>query len=373
MEAIGTLVTGIAHEFNNVLGASLANVEFARTGVGPDHPVRESIDEIDRAGQRARDIVRQILAFARPQAPQRRRLALGEVAQEAVRMVRVTLPPGIELVVDFSADMPTVFADATQIHQLLVNLCTNAGQAMSGNTGRIAVRLSGVTLTAAAVQAMPALQPGRFAHLSVWDSGIGIDPAVREHIFDPFFSTKPVGKGTGLGLAVVDGIVRAHEGAINVESQLGEGTTFHVYLPAAEQDAADEVSVRAHCRGHHVLFLDDNEDLVSAIARTLPRHGYRVSGHTSAETALNAVRAAPQAYDLFVSDYTMAGQSGLDVARELSRIRPDLPVAITSGYIDDNLRRMARELGIRQVLGKPYTLDELLEAIDRLTGRVAAR
>jgi len=376
LQALGTLATGIAHEFNNVLGAILANVELARMDAEPGHPVRESIDEIDKAGRRARDIVNQILAFARPRAPQRRRLLLEEVAREAVGMVRVTLPPRIELAVELSADAPAVLADATQVHQLLVNLCTNAWQAMSGNSGRISIRLCEVALDAAeAARATPGLQPGRFARLSVSDSGNGIDPAIREHIFDPFFSTKPLGEGTGLGLAIVYGIVRAHEGAIEVESRPGEGTTFHVLLPAAEgmeePEGARAAQVRTPRRGRSILYLDDNENLVSAVARTLPRHGHRVSGHTAAETALGAVRSAPQAYDLFVSDYTMAGWSGLEVARELSRIRADLPVVIISGYVDDKLRRMARELGVRQVLSKPYSLDELLDAIDRSTGDAA--
>jgi PAS domain S-box-containing protein len=376
MQAIGTLATGIAHEFNNALRAILANVELARMDLGPEHPVRGSIEEIDRAGRRARDIVQQILAFARPQALQRRCLALPEVAQEALRLLRVTLPPRIELATDFSPDTPAVLADATQIHQLLVNLCTNASQAMRGESGRIVIRLSDATLGAEALHAMPGLQPGRFARLSVSDSGTGIDPVVREHIFDPFFSTKPAGEGTGLGLAVVHGIVQAHEGAIDVESAAGKGTTFCVYFPAA-QDAAtpgatDEASVRADGRGRHVLFLDDNQELVSAMVRTLPRHGYRVSGHTAAEAALDAVRTAPQAYDLVVTDYKMPGLSGLDVARELARIRADLPVVIISGYIDRKLQETARELGVRQLLNKLHTSEELLDAIDRLTGtRVA--
>jgi signal transduction histidine kinase/ActR/RegA family two-component response regulator len=377
LQALGTLATGIAHEFNNVLGAILANVELARMDAGPGHPVRESIDEIDKASRRARDIVHQILTFARPRAPQRRRLMLDEVAREAVRMVRVTLPARIELAVDLSADAPAVLADATQIHQLIINLCTNAWQAMDGNSGRILIRVREVALdAAAAARATPGLQPGRFARLSVSDSGIGIDPMIREHIFDPFFSTKPTGEGTGLGLAVVHGIVRAHEGAIEVESRPGEGTTFHVLLPSAqgkdEPEGARDTQARTLRRARSVLYLDDNENLVSAVTRTLPRHGHRVVGHTAAEAALDAVRAAPQAYDLFVSDYTMAGWSGLEVARELFRIRADLPVVIISGYVDDQLRRMAQELGVRQVLSKPYTLDELLDAIDRSTGEAAA-
>jgi CheY-like chemotaxis protein len=248
---------------------------------------------------------------------------------------------------------------------------------MEGRSGKVVVRLSETTLGGTAMHGMPGLQPGRFAHLSVTDSGIGIDPAIRERIFDPFFSTKPVGQGTGLGLAVVNGIVQAHEGATEVESQPGKGATFHVYLPAVQETpecgAAEEAPVHAQGRGRRVLFLDDNEELVSALVKTLSRQGYRVSGHTVPEAALDAVRAEPQAYDVFVSDHKMPGMSGLDVARELSRIRPDLPVIIISGYVDNELQRMARELGVRRLLHKLHTLDELVEVIDQLTaGSVGA-
>jgi PAS domain S-box-containing protein len=372
MEAIGTLATGMAHEFNNVLRAILANVELARMDIASAHPVRANIEEIDKAGRRARDFVQRILAFARPQAPQRRRLTPCEVVQEAVRLMRATVPPQIQLVVEIGPDTPAVLADATQIHQLLINLCTNACQAMEGRSGKIVVSLSGTTLSAAAMHGTPGLQPGRFAHMSVSDSGIGIDPAIRERIFDPFFSTKPAGEGTGLGLAVVNGIVQAHEGAIEVESQPGKGATFHVYLPAAQETqehvAAEEPPVHAHSRSRRVLFLDDNEELVSALVKTLSRQGYRVNGHTAPNAALDAVRAEPQAYDVFVSDHKMPGMSGLDVARELSRIRPDLPVIIISGYVDNDLQRTARELGVRRLLHKLHTLDELVEVIDQLTG-----
>jgi signal transduction histidine kinase/CheY-like chemotaxis protein len=377
MEAIGTLATGMAHEFNNVLRAILANVDLARTDIASEHPVRANIEEIGKAGRRAKDFVQRILAFARPEAPQRRRLKPCEVVLEAVSSMRATVPPRIQLVAEISPDTPEILADATQIHQLLVNLCTNACQAMEGRSGKIPVRLSGTTLSAAAMHGSPGRQPGRFAHFSVSDSGIGIDPAIRERIFDPFFSTKPVGQGTGLGLAVVHGIVQAHGGAIEVESRHGEGATFHVYLPAAqetqEQGAADEASVRASGRRRHVLFLDDNEELVSALAQTLSRQGYRVSSHTVPEAALDAVRAEPQTYDVFVSDHKMPRMSGLDVARELSCIRPDLPVIIISGHIDGELQRMARELGVRHLLHKLHTLDDLVEAIDQLTGDPVAR
>lgn len=370
MEAIGTLATGMAHEFNNVLRAILANVELARMDLASGHSVRASIEEIDKAGRRARDFVQRILASARPQAPLLRRLALGDTVQEAVKSMRATVPPRIQLVAEIDPGAPEVLADATQIHQLLVNLCANACQAMEGKSGKIVVRLHDTTLDATAMQRLPGLQPGRFAHLSVTDSGIGIDPAIRHRIFDPFFSTKRVGEGTGLGLAVVDGIVRAHDAFIDVDSRSGEGATFHVYLPAAREDPAhvsnQEASIRAPAPRRRVLFLDDNEELVSAMVQTLSRQGYRVNGHTIPEAALDAVRADPQAYDVFVSDYKMPRMSGLGVARELSRIRPDLPVIIISGYVDEELQRLARELGVRRLLYKLHTLDELVDIIDQL-------
>jgi PAS domain S-box-containing protein len=371
MQAIGTLATGIAHEFNNVLRAILANVELARMDAGLEHPVRESIEEIDKASRRARDIVQRILAFARPRAPQRRRLALAEVAKEAIRLLAPTLPAGIELVADFGPGSPEILGDATQIHQLLLNLCTNASQAMGGAPGRITVRLSAVKAEGAGETAVPGLPPGPYARMSISDCGAGIDPAIRERIFEPFFTTKSNGEGTGLGLAIVHGIVRAHEGAIDLESEPGKGTTFHVYFPAAQPTAQQGVpagaSARAPGRGRHVLFLDDNEALVSAMVRSLSRRGYRVSGYSAPEKALPALREAPYSYDVVVSDYIMPGLSGLDVAREAAAVRPDLPVVIFSGHIDEGLRSKARELGVRQLLGKLDAPDELLEAIDRLT------
>jgi PAS domain S-box-containing protein len=371
MQAIGTLATGIAHEFNNVLRAILANVELARMDAPQDHPVRESIEEIDKASRRARDIVQRILAFARPQPAQRRRLCLAEVAREAIRLLGPTLPAGIELAADFGADTPEILGDATQIHQLLLNLCANAAQAMGAGPGRITVSTSGVQAGQGGEAALSGLPSGPYARLSISDSGSGIDPAIQGRIFEPFFSTKSVGEGTGLGLAIVHGIVRAHEGAIDLKSEPGRGTTFHVYLPAVQttpqRATPAEASARAPGHGRHVLFLDDSEALVSAMVRSLSRRGYRVSGYSRPEEALHALRERPRSYDVVVSDYIMPGMSGLDVAREVAAIRPDLPVVLFSGHIDDELRRKARELGVRQLLGKLDAADELTEAIDRLT------
>jgi CheY-like chemotaxis protein len=339
--------------------------------------VRESIEEIDKASRHARDIVQRILAFARPQPAQRRRVCLAEVAREAIRLLGPTLPAGISLVTDFDSATPEILGDATQIHQLLLNLCANAVQAMGKAPGNITVRACGVAAGPGGEAALRGLPSGPYARLSVSDCGAGIDPAIQGRIFEPFFSTKSAGEGTGLGLAIVHGIVRAHEGAIDLKSEPGKGATFHVYFPAVQAtmqgSAAAEPATRAPGRGRHVLFLDDNETLVSAMVRSLSRRGYRVSGYSSPEEALQAVREKPRSYDVVVTDYMMPGRSGLDVAREVAAVRPDLPVIIFSGHIDEDLRRRARELGVRQLLGKLDAPDELTEAIDRLTAGAAAR
>ena len=377
MQAIGTLATGIAHEFNNVLRAILANVELARMDAGPEHPVRESIEEIDKASRRARDIVQRILAFARPQPAQRRRLSLADVAREAIRLLTPTLPAGITLVADFDRDTPEILGDTTQIHQLLLNLCANAVQAMGASAGSITVRVSGVAAGPGGEAAIRGLPSGPYVRLSVSDCGSGIEPAIQGRIFEPFFSTKSAGEGTGLGLAIVHGIVRAHEGAIDLESEPGKGTTFHVYFPAVqatlERSTTADPSTRAPGRGRHVLFLDDSEALVSAMVRSLSRRGYRVSGYSAPQEALQALREKPRSYDVLVSDYMMPGLTGLDVAREAAAIRPDLPVIIFSGHIDEELRRRARELGVRQLMGKLDAPDDLTDAINRLTGDESAR
>jgi PAS domain S-box-containing protein len=374
MEAIGTLAGGIAHDFNNIIGAILGNAGLAREDIGAGHPALESIAEINKAGRRARDLVQQILAFSRKQALSRSVIALGPVVEEAIKLLQATLPAGVRLAADCAAGLPNVSADPTQIHQVLVNLCTNAWHAMEGRPGNIDICLDDCFVDAALAREHAGLRPGRYVRLSVRDSGKGMDAATKERIFEPFFTTKPVGMGTGLGLSVVHGILQRHEGAIVVDSTPGNGTTFHLYFPAVEAPAvadrpAGAVAGLPRGQGQHVLYLDDDEALVSLVSRMLERQGYRVSGYTLAQQALDAARADPGGFDLVVSDYNMPGMSGLDVARELSRIRPDLPVVVTSGYITDELREKAPLSGVRHLIYKPDTADELCEVVRRLTNR----
>jgi two-component system cell cycle sensor histidine kinase/response regulator CckA len=371
MEAIGTLAGGIAHGCNNIISAIIGNVELAREDIGADHPAMQSLDEIRKASRRARDLVSQILAFSRVQPQPRQAVALTPLVEEVVKLLRATLPAGIELGTTLADDVPNVLADPTQIHQILMNLCTNAWHAMNDGRGRIDIQIDSVVLGENAVRTHADLQSGRYAHLSVRDTGKGVDAVTLERIFEPFFTTKTVGEGTGLGLSVVHGIMRGYQGAITVNSQLGGGTTFHLYFPAAESAAGTAAAEKAPAaplrgRGQHVLYLGDDESLVRLITRMLERSGYRVTGYTESAYALQAVRADPGRFDLVVTDYNLPGMSGLDVAREMSRIRPDLPVVVASGYITDELRGKAPEAGVRQLVYKPNSAEELCETVRRL-------
>ena len=298
-------------------------------------------------------------------------------------LIRATLPTRLSLEVRCD-DVPLVLADMNQIEQVLINLATNAMQAMHNGPGRISIRLDTVTLDAAitgnqlALETLHARHPERTVRITVSDNGPGMDAATKERIFEPFFTTKPVGEGTGLGLAVVHGIVQGHEGAITVDSEPGTGTTFTVYLPVAEVDASTQPAhpgteaspALVLDGGPRILYLDDDESLVFLVERLLKRRGYRVTAHTQQEAALQALRADPAAFDLVLTDYNMPGMSGLDVAREVQAIRPELPVAVTSGFIDEELRGQAGGAGVRELIFKADEVEVFCDAIQQLVQAV---
>jgi PAS domain S-box-containing protein len=381
MEAIGTLAGGIAHDFNNALATILGNVELARQDVSTNPLALESLEEIRKAGSRTRDLVQQILSFSRRQPIERKLTALAPVIEESVRLLRASLPARLTLDVHCDTDVPAVQADAPQLQQVLINLATNAMQAMRSGPGRIGIRLDAVELGTELAEAHPALRAmhsrraGRAARLAVSDDGPGMDGATLTRIFEPFFTTKPVGEGTGLGLSVVHGIVQSHDGAIVVDSMPEKGTTFALYLPAAEMPAeTPESSLCAAAGpelnpdgGQHILYIDDDESLVFLIQRLLERRGFRVSGYVNQRAALAALRADPAAFSLVVSDYNMPGMSGLDVAREVRTIRADLPMAVASGFIDEELRTQAGGAGVRELIFKADAVEDLCDAFVRLT------
>jgi PAS domain S-box-containing protein len=374
MESIGTLAGGIAHDFNNILGAILGNVALALEKTGARHAAVPHLQEIRKAGLRARNLVRQILTFSRREPQELLTQPLRPVIEETHKLLRATLPAGVELHVTLSDEPLHVHADATQIQQVLMNLCTNAWHALKDGGGRIGVGLEAVTLDAAAGPRHDGLAPGRYAHVWVSDSGVGMDAATRERIFEPFFTTKPVGQGTGLGLSVAHGIVVAHHGTIQVDSEPGRGSTLHLYFPAVESPApaaSANTAAAEPARGHgeHVLYVDDDETMVAMVEHILMRAGYRVSGFQSAQAAIAAVREHPRRFDFVVTDFNMPECSGLDVAQALARIRPELPVVISSGYITPELRTRARDAGVRDLLEKQNTFEELSSLVGRLLPR----
>jgi len=373
MEAIGTLAGGIAHDFNNILGTILGNVELARQDAASNWQALVSLDEIQKAGYRARDLVQQILSFSRRQPTSRRAMALAPVVEESVSLLRSAFQGGVRIESRCAADTPSVMADPTQVQQVLLNLGANAAHAMEGRIGSIDIRVEGIildaTATATATQHALLLRPGHYARIVVSDAGHGMDNATQRRIFEPFFTTKPVGKGTGLGLSVVHGIMQTHDGAIIVHSEPGKGTRFELYFPRAEE-AVDAMTATAAGagggNGQHILYIDDDDAQLYMNKRMLERWGYRVSAYLEQREALAALRAGNISFDLVVTDFNMPGMSGLEVAQAVHDAQPDLPVIVVSGYITDALRAQAAAAGVRELIPKTHMVEDLLDALQRV-------
>jgi two-component system, cell cycle sensor histidine kinase and response regulator CckA len=385
MEAIGTLAGGIAHDFNNILATILGNVELARHSPKLDSNVLESLTEIRKAGTRARDLVGQILSFSRRQATVLKSLDLATIVEESVRLLRATLPGHILLNVRCEA-APPVVGDRTQLQQVLMNLATNSMQAIGGQKGEISISLDAVALSDALLREEPQLQElvsvqGSVVRLMVADTGPGMDEATLQRLFEPFFTTKAVNEGTGLGLAVVHGIVKGHGGIITVTSAVGTGTVFKVYFSATDklpEDAgvalpesnlpavATAPVVAGSPVAAHIMYVDDDEALVFLVTRLLERRGFRVSAFTNQRAALDALRGDPNGVSLLVTDYNMPGLSGLDLAREARDIRADLPIAVASGFVDEKLQSMAEAAGVRELIFKANVAEEFCNTVERL-------
>jgi len=368
MEAVGTLAGGIAHDFNNILTAINGYCELARLDA-PNTTVRAYLEAAQQAANRAADLVRQIMAFSRQGEQRRVPLALRAVVTEALGLLRATIPATVEIKAVEDDQLPLVLADATAIHQVVVNLGANASQAMKGRPGRLEVGLKAIAVDADFVATHPGLRPGRYVRLSVRDTGAGMDKATLARIFEPFFTTKGPGEGTGLGLAVVHGIVQSHDGAIFVYSEPGVGTQFQIYFPAHAGEAGSERKVAAPAvsrgQGERILFIDDEPMLARMGKKILERLGYVVEVYEDGANALAALRLRPGDFELVITDLTMPGMTGLEVAEEALRIRPDLPIILTSGYTATLTTERFREIGIREFLMKPHSFDSLGAAAHR--------
>lgn len=374
MQAVGTMAGGIAHDFNNILSAILGNVELAKEDAGPNSPAQVSLHEIEKAGRRARDLVRQILTFSRNEAPRRTAVALAELVSETERLLRVTLPPAVELHLHINANTPVVMADAVQVQQAVLNLCTNAIQAHGDDRGMVSIELSGIEPDLRLCDRLN-IAHGRYAMLTVLDSGKGMDGETLLRIFEPFFTTKEVGQGTGLGLAVVHGVMRSHAGAVDVQSAPALGSRFTLYFPATMPDVNVPLptplpepapAASAQVLGKHVMYVDDDHALVFLVERLLRRRGFRVSGFSDPNKAAAELRANAAAYDLLVTDFNMPGYCGVDLVREALRVRPDLPVALASGYITAEIEQSAIAEGVKALIHKPNDVEELCATVQRL-------
>ncbi len=364
MEAIGTLAGGIAHDFNNILGSILGNAELADQDLPEGHSAREFLSEISRAGERARDLVRRILGFTRQQDQLRKSLRLEQVAEEVAQMVRAGLPAAIDVTLTSGTDLPPVLADASQMHQVLMNLVTNSAQAIGDKPGSIRLTLRRVV--AGSDTSLPvALVAGDCLEVAVSDSGAGMGPGVLERMFDPFFTTKPVGQGTGLGLSVVHGIVQQHDGVIRVSSAPGLGTTVRVLLPGLGEEPETPITeAQAVSTGHgeRILLVDDEEALLLMNARILRRLGYFPVTANGPGHALRMIEEG-QEIDLVLTDLTMPGMSGIELAARLLRIKPELPIVLLTGYGLASSPEELRAQGIRAVLPKPVAIRALAETL----------
>ncbi len=370
LEALGTLAGGIAHDFNNILAAIVAYTELIRMDSSDPSAISAHADELDRAADRAKDLVQQILTFSRRQKQERRPTELGMAVRQALKLLRSTLPASIEILSFVDPHTPVVLADLTQVHQIVMNLGTNAAHAMRRQPGTLTVRLEGVDVGEPQAQGRPDLRAGRHARLTVRDSGEGMSQETLKRIFEPFFTTKAPGEGTGLGLAVVHGIVREHEGAVNVHSEPNAGTSFEIYFPEhpAELLADAELPPTLPRGSERVLLVEDETSLRHAIGRVLERLGYRVTAKENPRQALEAFEQSPAEFDVLLSDLTMPGMSGIEMARRLLEAHPTLPVVVMSGFMGSWTSESLIALGIRELIAKPIAPRELAVVLRRVLG-----
>ena len=367
MEAIGTLAGGIAHDFNNILYSIIGYTELTMDDVPEGSLAQKNLTEVLKGALRAKDMVRQILAFSRKDDIQKKPVKIQPVVKEALKLFRASIPTTIEIRQSIDEDCGPVLAASTQIHQIVMNLATNAYQAMQEKGGLLELTLMEEEI--GSDDSNPDLHPGRYLKLTVSDTGHGMNSVVMKKIFDPYFSTKGPGEGTGMGLAVVHGIVKSHGGNITVYSKLGEGTIFHVYLPLIEARPVEPKTVPAEptpTGREHILFVDDEEPIVRMMQQILERLGYQVTSRTSSVGALEAFKAKPDEYDLVITDMTMPNMTGIELAPRLREIRSDIPIIMCTGFSETIDEDRAKNMGILAYIMKPFLIDEIAKTIRKI-------
>ncbi len=377
MEAIGTLAGGIAHDFNNILGAILAHAELAKEDVEKDQkPVVEDLVGIIESADRAKELIKQILTYSRKESHKLEPLAPNFIIRESLKLLRATLPANIEIKEDIDCEKKFILADPTKIQQVIMNLCTNALHTMEETGGTLTVTLSNHLPSDKDTVVAGEISSGQFLKLSVSDTGQGLEPDDIERIFDPYFTTKPVDKGTGLGLSVIDGIVKDYKGFIEVNSSVGQGSTFNVYFPVLnvenpviENATPSEIEEFINTASKHILIVDDEQKLVGLIKRHLERLGYTVTATADSQDALAKFRAAPHMFDIVMTDQTMPGLTGAELSKRILEIAPSMPIIMTSGHSDVISERDALAIGIKKYVLKPLHGDEIVNAINEVLSK----
>ena len=369
MEAIGTLAGGVAHDFNNILSIIMGNVELAMDDVPSDHPICLNLQEIKTASLRAKAIVKQLLGFSRKNEQSTGPVHLVPIMEEAIGLLRAMLPANIDIVKDLSVKNDVIQADATQIHQVMINLFTNAGHAMEEEGGRLSVRSKNVTVEQPLSSIIRPISPGRYVKVMVADTGVGIPEEIKRRIFEPYFTTKETGKGTGMGLPMVHGIMESYGGGIVLNSSPGRGTVFELYFPSIdmlpEQDPVFQ-ETQISTGSERILFVDDEQMIVDMVDKILSRLGYRVTPCLSPQNALNLLETDPTAFDLLITDMSMPEMTGKQLIKNIRLHHFTLPVILCTGYSDRLTGADAADLHIDAVLNKPVQMKTLSSIIRRV-------
>jgi PAS domain S-box-containing protein len=369
-EALGTLAGGIAHDFNNVLSTIAVNSELALMELEGNARSQSPLPLVLQAVQRGKELVQQIITFSRRREHERKPMKISPVLKETLKLLRSSLPPTIEIQEDIMMHADTVLADPSQIHQILVNLCNNAAYAMREEGGKLSVRMTATDVDAAMSALYPDLKPGPYVRLTVGDSGAGMSPEVMDRMFDPFFTTKKTGEGSGLGLSVVQGIVKSYGGTITAYSKVGQGSTFSVFLPRIEGEPQPKRVPPEKITGgkERILVVEDEEAQLESYRNALQKLGYEVVARTSSAAALADFRSDPDAFDLVITDQAMPQMTGARLAEEMLKIRPSLPIVLCTGFSEVVNGEAAGRIGIREFLMKPFSIGEVAGAVRRALG-----
>jgi PAS domain S-box-containing protein len=365
IEAIGTLAAGIAHDFNNILSPIILHTDMVLEDIPVESPIRFNLEEIHSASIRAKDLTRQILTFSRQTEQERTPLIIRPIIQETLKLLRFSFPSTIEIRQTFETKGGAVLADQTQIQRILMNLCTNAAYAMREKGGVLEVGLAGVYLSSADTVLNPNLEPGHYMKLTVCDTGPGMESGVKDRIFEPYFTTKGKGEGTGMGLAVVHGIVKSYDGAITVDSEPGKGTVFQVFLPKIEGQISSEPkgAFQLPVGTERILLIDDERSILDVMQQMLERLGYTVDARSDSTEALEAFRENSDGFDLVITDYTMPEMTGENLAKAILGIRPDVPVILCTGFSEQIDEEKSKAIGIRAFVMKPIIMGEMAKTI----------